>query len=428
LEQLLDVLTERKIDPAVTERLGEFLAHAPAQEVARIRPLALARRWGLPAEMVVAACLHGARAGLLVLLWDLLCPICRIPSEIKDTLRALRDHGHCPACSLDFPLDFGQSVELIFRVHSEIRETDLATYCIGGPAHSPHVVAQVRVSPSERIELDLALPEGAYRLCGPQLPYALDFRVLSAAPTRHWELSLDRAPGPELPRVLRAGGQVLALTNPHSAELLVRVERAAPRDDALTAARAASLALFRELFPDEVLSSGQLVNVATITLLVTILDGAVDLYDRLGDARAFALLHEHFRRLDDCVRREGGALLKTVGDGAVAAFAEAAAAVRAAVAVPDLLPPEALATGLRPGAAVHRGAALAATINDHLDYFGATVNQAMELRHLARGGEVLLTDAVAADPDVAALLHERGLRAELFETEHIGGLLHRCHC
>src|SRR5262249_27899942 len=154
------------------ERLGEFLAVAPPQEAARIRPLALARRLGLDPEQVVAACLHGARSGLLVLLWDVLCPACRIPSEVKDTLRALREHGRCDACNLAYELDLATSVELIFRAHPEVRDADVATYCIGGPAHSPHVVAQVRVAAGERLDLDLHLAEGAYRLRGPQLPAA----------------------------------------------------------------------------------------------------------------------------------------------------------------------------------------------------------------------------------------------------------------
>ena len=167
MERALDELAARGIDLAIVERLGHFLEQAPDPEVARIRPLALAQRWGVDGDSLVAACLHGAREGLLVLLWDLLCPICRISSEIKDTLRAIADHGHCPACNLDYPLDFASSVELVFRVHPEIRSVDLGTYCIGGPAHFPHVLAQVRVAGGERIELALELPEGSYRVRGP---------------------------------------------------------------------------------------------------------------------------------------------------------------------------------------------------------------------------------------------------------------------
>jgi hypothetical protein len=60
-------------------------------------------------------------------------------------------------------------------------------------------------------------------------------------------------------------------------------------------------------------------------------------------------------------------------------------------------------------AAVHAGPALAATLNDHLDYFGATVHQAFLALDLADPGAVVLTAAVASDPRVADRLEARGL-------------------
>src|SRR5262249_29488008 len=153
---------------AVAERLGEFLRGAAPQAVARVRPLVLARRLGLDAGAVVAACLHGAREGLLVLLWDILCPVCRLPASGTDRLRALGEHGHCVACDLDFALDFTSAIELIFRAHPQVRDTELRTYCVGGPFHWPHVAAQVRAGPRERVEIDLRLAGGSYRLSGPQ--------------------------------------------------------------------------------------------------------------------------------------------------------------------------------------------------------------------------------------------------------------------
>jgi serine/threonine protein kinase/class 3 adenylate cyclase len=409
LEQLLGRLNACGIDPGVVERLGDYLAVAPPQEVARIRPLALARRLGLDAEQVVAACLHGAREGLLVLLWDILCPVCRIPSEVKETLKALREHGRCEACNLDFELDFANSVEMIFRVHPQIRETELGIYCIGGPAHSPHVVAQVRVGAGERIELDLALGEGAYRLRGPQLPFTLDFKVQPQVSARRWDLNLARSPGPDLPRILQSGRQLLALRNDHSQELVARIERAAARDDALTAARASALATFRDLFPGEVLSPGQLVSVANVTFLVTALEGASTLYQERGDTKAFTLIHEHFRILEEQIRREGGALVKTVGEGVFAAFNEPVTAMRAALELQTLLAGNEATRELRLRTGLHRGPAMAAALNDHLDYFGTTVNLAAQLPAFAGGGDVILTQSVAADPQVAALLHARGM-------------------
>jgi serine/threonine protein kinase/class 3 adenylate cyclase len=411
LDTLLEKLIERRVDDDVAEKLGDFLANAPAQEVARIRPLALARRFALAPDAVVTACLHGAREGLLVLLWDILCPVCRIPSQVQDTLRQLRSHGHCEACNLDFELDFANSVEVIFRAHPEIRDAELGVYCIGGPAHSPHVVAQTRLAPSERIELDLTLAEGAYRLRGPQLPYTLDFRVEANAPARRWDMLLSRGLDAQQARSLRTGGQVLALTNDFRQETVVRIERAAPRGDALTAARAASLALFRELFPSEVLAPGRLVSIATVTLLVTNVEGAEGLYAELGDARAFGLIHEHLQQLDACIRREGGAVVKAQGEGVLAAFNESVSAVRAALSLPRTVPVG--GRNLRVRAGVHRGPAMVATLNDHLDYFGTTVQTAGRLPDLIQGGQLALGGAVATDPQVAALLQMRGLAADV---------------
>ena len=178
LEQRLSVLAQQEgVSPEVVEQLGTFLAEAPAQELARIRPLVLAESLRLQPEQVVNVCLHAVKAGLLVMHWDILCPTCRIPSDYRDTLRQITEHAYCEVCDLDFELDFGRSLELVFRADPEIRQADLGTYCIGGPEHSPHVVAQLRFAPEESIELNLQLNEGVYLLRGPQLPYTLRIDV-----------------------------------------------------------------------------------------------------------------------------------------------------------------------------------------------------------------------------------------------------------
>jgi serine/threonine protein kinase/class 3 adenylate cyclase len=419
LDNWLESLSLAGLDPSVVERFGEFLAHAPAQEVARIRPLALARRLEVDPIDMVTACLLGAKDGVLVLLWDLLCPICRIPSQVIDTLRALKDHGNCAACQIDFELDFANSVELIFRVHPEIRPTDVAVYCVGGPANSPHVAAQARIAPKETVEIDLNLNEGHYRFRGPQLPFSIDFRVEPKAPIDRWSLNLSHPPGPELPRVLRAGGQVVSLLNDLDREVVVRIERIAPREDALTAGRASTLALFRELFPGELLEPGQLVNLATATFVVTDLEGANTLYDRVGDAKAFAVIHEHFRRVDSIIRREGGALIKTVDAGVFAAFTDPLAAVQAALALRESESPGAmtLAEGLALRVGVHKGPAMVATLNDHLDYFGTTVRAASALPEFCLPGEVVLSEVVAWEPRVAEYLQSMRIQSDLVVAE-----------
>ena len=116
----------------------------------------------------------------------------------------------------------------------------------------------------------------------------------------------------------------------------------------------------------------------------------------------------------------GGAVVKTVGEGVLAAFEDPAAAVRAALDLLARPPLDSDPEGVMPRVGVHRGPVLAATLNDQLDYFGTTARQAMGTLHHARSGELVLTQPVAADPEVAALLNDRRLEPEVVPAERDG--------
>jgi len=57
---------------------------------------------------------------------------------------------------------------------------------------------------------------------------------------------------------------------------------------------------------------------------------------------------------------------------------------------------------------VHVGPAIIVTLNDRLDYFGSTVNLAARLQAMAKGGQVVLSTAAMAEPEVDDLVS--GLR------------------
>jgi hypothetical protein len=77
--------------------------------------------------LVIDVCLLAVEQGMLKILWDIECPVCRVPSTVHDTLQELKDHEHCEACDLGFEADFSDSIELIFAVHPEIRATKTGT-------------------------------------------------------------------------------------------------------------------------------------------------------------------------------------------------------------------------------------------------------------------------------------------------------------
>lgn len=400
LDERLSRLGELSVNPTALRALGNYLTYAPAIELGRIRPIEFARRFGLDADQTIEAFLRATRLGLLELHWDILCPRCRVASDIKSSLREILEHGDCHVCGQSFDVDFANSIEMIFRVHPEIRDADLRTYCIGGPDHHPHVVAQVQLGPGERVDLELTLGAGDYAIRGPQLAHGVPVTVRVSDGRRAGEARLGD--GRCEPLALLAGRQLLTLHNQGTRTLIAKLERQARRTDALTAARAASLALFRELFPDEVLAPGRLVSVASVTVMAAEFILTNGLFDSLGDAGAFGLLSQRFADTERAVRVAGGTLVRRERDRFLAVFDDPLRAANAGIEVARLAGSSTNEAPIR--AAVHRGSVLVMTADDAIDYFGSSVLRATELMRQAGANEVIFSESVAEEPAVAQAL------------------------
>eukprot|EP00913_Durusdinium_trenchii_P005664 g5282.t1 len=325
LEAGLRELHARGVPESLTEKLGDYLAESSPQEVAQLRPVVLARQLQLMADDLLTACLHGARTGLLSLAWDILCPLCRVSSAMHDTLRAVADHMYCPACDLDFALDPAESIELVFRIHESIREVDTQTYCIGGPAHLPHVVAQLRIAPGERTRLKLSLAAGQYaiRVTGRETADRVSLFSGAAADRADWCYSaLGKTDGFDL----KPGEQQIVLQNDSEQEIVVRLERSANRGEAIVAAQALLLPLFRELFPDEVVTAERLREIPQLTLLAAKPTATTAESGNADDA---------LRQLESSIVENQGTLIDRRGETRLALFYGAADAFRAATHHPE---------------------------------------------------------------------------------------------
>ncbi len=239
-----------------------------------------------------------------------------------------RTTARCEVCDLDFEVDLANSIEMIFRVHPEIREAELGTFCIGGPEHSPHVVLQVRVAAGKRVELAPLLSEGEYVLRSAQLTYNIHIRALPAKGTTHTELVLSPEFDPKLAAQVRAGRNVLTITNDYDHDLVVRLERITPRQDVVTAAQASAMPLFRELFPDERPEVGRLINVATATFLALDLSDSDSLFVERGDGETYGIVSQFHRRAERISQQHSGAIVKVMDTEVLFAFESPSQALR----------------------------------------------------------------------------------------------------
>ena len=126
----------------------------------------------------------------------------------------------------------------------------------------------------------------------------------------------------------------------------------------------------------------------TVTFLFTDIEGSTRLWEAHRAAMQLALAR-HDALLRQCIEGHGGHLVKSVGDGACAAFVSATDALEASVSAQQALDAEPWPdpVRIRVRMALHSGPA---ELRDG-DYFGPTLNRVARLLALARGGQTLVS-------------------------------------
>jgi class 3 adenylate cyclase len=400
-----------KDETAAYQRLRDWLAHAPAADVARLRPYALADGWGLPRSTVLACCLHATKAGVLSLSWDLLCPACDGAKEYS-RLSDVPTARHCDWCDIDVSANVANNVEASFAPQAAIRSVDRAVFCLGSPRGTPRWLAQFPIAPGGEHVLSMRLGVGRYRLQTAGSTQGSDIDVVATGGNGHAAV-LDDAHGFVAQEAVPLGAGELTVTVQNPSDRLARCQfvHRNHASQAATALDVSRLGLFRDLFGAEAVQLDDSLLVATCTILFTDLVGSTAMYEREGDARSYGLVRAHFRLLFAVVEKNGGRVVKTIGDSVMASFDAPAAAIGAGVAMIRAV--QGMKTtdgrdvqlGLRVG--IHLGPCLVVNANEQVDYFGRTVNVAARVESLANKDEVVVSEVALAEPStkiaVAAL-------------------------
>ena len=396
--------------------LAEFIATGADTDMNAIRPLVLANNWGAEPRKVIELCLEAVRVGLLGMRWDLICPRCRGGEGALPDLESLPDGVHCPSCNIDYQRNFSANVELSFHPATAIRTINSdETFCLMSPAHTPHVILQKILEPGEQAELEIDIAPGAYNL-----------RTLE--PGGEAEVDYE---GGGFPEVIAGDGDMragepgtygkAALRNDSKKRLTLLIERRDWLDNILTADKVSTLQAFRDLCGNQVLRAGDDAAIEHITLVFSDLRGSTALYNRIGDGPAYHLVREHFAFMAAEVREHNGAIIKTIGDAVMAAFGEPSDAVAAMLSIQSHIAAfndaqeeeEALVIKL----GVHAGRTIAVNLNGRLDYFGTTVNLSARLQQESQGGDIVLSDALAGDPAVQAIIENQPLETGAAEMK-----------
>lgn len=164
LPGLIEEIEATPYGNGLSARIADYVVSRQEVDVVSIRPIKLARLWGVSAREAIEACLQAAKSGLLGMRWDLLCLRCQIGKQSTLALDQLPTGAHCPSCNIDYGRNFSENLELAFHPARAIRPVDSREYCLFGPMSTPHVKVQLTLEPGEHRSEEVSLTPGMYRL------------------------------------------------------------------------------------------------------------------------------------------------------------------------------------------------------------------------------------------------------------------------
>ncbi len=136
-------------------------------------------------------------------------------------------------------------------------------------------------------------------------------------------------------------------------------------------------------------SAGAIADIAdisgTVTLMFTDIEDSTRIGQQRGDSVWSKVVHEHFNSVNAIVEDNAGKVIKTLGDGTMAAFPTARNAADAAIGISR--------TGTDKEFRVRIGIHTGEAISVGSDYAGLAVAKAARIASAAAGGEILVSSA-----------------------------------
>ena len=124
-KKMTEIEQARSWSPRVISKFETLIRTGDEVSVHRANPLAFARDRGVAEPESIDLFLHAARAGLVDMHWDILCPHSGLVLESFGKLRALRSHFVCGLCDIDGQTELDDFIEVSFSVSPQVRRLAL---------------------------------------------------------------------------------------------------------------------------------------------------------------------------------------------------------------------------------------------------------------------------------------------------------------
>ncbi|MFC1975895.1 DUF5939 domain-containing protein [Chloroflexota bacterium] len=466
-EQLLDekfagLEAVRQWSPRVISKLETMIHTADDYALFRINPVKYASDKGMSENEAIDLFLYGTKVGLFEMEWHLTCAFCAHVVESFRDLTDLYTHFGCKVCSSVNDVALDDYIQVSFTISPQIRDIvfrhpeSLSTedfylkyYLSKGvlPSsegqkfedqlrHLTKLFVDIFSQEKRTVELDLA--PGLFQIRDMSNNTSVTFLIsdnqdpgMQTVPLKLMDGKFQAVDRTLLPQELIIEPCTLQLEQVgqlSSGKVVIKIENLMEKrspiwmihfppdyipsykqfEPFLSGKMLLTTQTFRDLFRSEVVSSSEGIGVQDITFLFTDLKGSTDLYDRIGDLKAYYLVRQHFDTLGRVITQNSGAIVKTIGDAVMATFMNPVDAVKTAIEMLQDIKEfnHNISDDLILKIGIHRGPSIVVTLNDRLDYFGQTVNIAARVQGLAGANEIYVSSDAHNYPGVDEVLEE----------------------
>ena len=478
LEECLSKVEQaRTWSPRLISKLENTIRSAEDEDLFRLNPIQWAHAKNIDENEAIDLLLHSAKVGLFYMDWNVICPCCGMIMKSLRNLHGIRSENVCTVCFRKDRATLDDYVQVTFTLSPSVRllrfhhpeSLPLEDYCfkylfergarmLGGTMSVSEFLTTYKThfsafSPGERITVETEVLKPGVMYCNEvysqkTIAFMINGEPAAKPQTLKIKLTGERfeVPLPEIrPGEFHLGRKTIqsdffyAL---HPGKIVLEFEQATTSKGALvvwgadaetaatvpdaqfapslTAKRLFTNQTFHDLFRSEVFQESEGFGVKDVTILFTDLKGSTQLYNRIGDLNAFALVREHYGVLSKAILNQHGAVVKTIGDAIMATFTCPEAALEAGlVMLQELrqLNKTSQYGDLILKVGIHKGAAISVNLNERIDYFGQTVNLASRVQGMAGGDEIYLTDDIYSSAGVPELLQQSHSKVEPLQIE-----------
>ncbi len=470
LIQSNDVVLEQKLaeleaahtwSPRVISKLETFIRTADDYSLFRVNPYSFAAEKGISEKEAIDLFIYSAKFGIFELDWHVVCAFCPHIVESFQELNKLHTHTKCQMCGSVERVALDDYIQVNFTVLPQIRDNifsrpaalsaedyyfkySFAKVLIPPPGlTTEQLIAYIHkgfadIQPKTKMSVEFDLKPGRFELIDLPHDSLVNFMVedgeIKNPETQTISVRLANGkfsvPGHTLgPKTYPSGPAVLELEqfgylesgkyrfeieNDMDERAQLWIIQYPPGFEAsyqkyepfLSGKKLLSTQTFRDLFRTEVIDTSEGIEVKDLTYLFTDLKGSTAMYDRIGDAKAYYLVRQHFETLTQVIASKSGAIVKTIGDAVMATFVNPADAVDAAITMIEQIDAfnKNISEELILKIGVHKGHSIAVAVNERLDYFGQSVNIASRIQGLADANEIYISGDVYAASGVSETL------------------------